>query len=323
MRAKVFKAWARYTKAVASARQLFDKRKPLFTAWASYTKAVSKARRLFDARKRVFNGWAQYTRDVREFAADADADADADGTSEQPLSSFETEAAPVPDVAPPASPVLAATTAAATSEAAVSPVVVETPAPTPAPAPAPVAPSPAPTPGPSSTAKSPTSAAGGVLSTPGAVGLSEVIEAPEVSADPAVHSDPLERAGPIMFEKPCPSRLEHSFEYGTCSSPVTFHLHAHEELHLRRIQGCGMLIMHAESTDGATTYADAAIVFDSAANVGVRDIVLSRVFPSLGGITYHFWSSATEPGNGLPLHLAYQDETASPVLQVQSEQHVQ
>ena len=81
-------------------------------------------------------------------------------------------------------------------------------------------------------------------------------------------------------------------------------------------QGCGKLIMHAESTDGLKVFADAAITFDSAAHVGLRDVTLTRMFPSLGGMTYQFWSTATEPGNGLPLHLAYRDESTEPALHV-------
>lgn len=50
-----------------------------------------------------------------------------------------------------------------------------------------------------------------------------------------MYTDPAKPLTPIMFEKQCPTLLEHTYD-NTCSNLVTFHLHEHEELHLKRIQ---------------------------------------------------------------------------------------
>jgi hypothetical protein len=94
---------------------------------------------------------------------------------------------------------------------------------------------------------------------------------------------------PMQFERSATVRLEQG-------RPVTkFHLHAHEELRLKKVSGCAVLMLRAESFDGSTVYADGAVVYDSAAHLGCQEMeMLHHSFPSLGGIIYSFWTVPTE-----------------------------
>ena len=113
---------------------------------------------------------------------------------------------------------------------------------------------------------------------------------PPVEAIVSPHPTPSSQENtPMQFERKCTTRLEQG-------RPVTkFHLHAHEELRLKRVCGCAVLMLRAESFDGSTVYADGAIVYDSAAPLGCQETdMIDETFPSLGGIVYSFWTVPTE-----------------------------